>query len=203
MSEIKAVIWDIGNVLVRWDPRFLYRSRFDSEEQMEHFLATVTTADWNLAQDEGRTFKEAVALLTAEYPEHADMIALYDTHWVETVGGTIDESVRLLEQLKANGMPVYGLTNFSACKWPIFCETYEFTKLFDDVVVSGFEKLIKPDPRIYELAIERFGIEPANTLFIDDRLENAQGAQAVGMKGHHFTDATILAEHLKATSLRL
>lgn len=196
MSEINAVIWDIGNVLVRWDPRFLYRSRFQSEEEMEHFLATVTTADWNLAQDKGRTFKNAVELLTAEYPEHADMIALYDTHWIETVGGTIDGSVRLLEQMKANGIPVYGLTNFSACKWPIFCETYEFTNLFEDVVVSGIEKLIKPDPRIYELAIERFGVEPGSTLFIDDRPENAKGAEAVGMRGHHFVSVDELARVL-------
>lgn len=196
MSEIKAVIWDIGNVLVRWDPRNLYRSRFESEAEMEHFLATVTTADWNLAQDKGRSFAEAVETLSAKHPEHAEMIALYDTHWIETLGGEIEGSVRLLEQLAANGVPVFGLTNFSAEKWPIFCEHYTFTKLFQDVIVSGIEKLIKPDPRIYQLAIERFGVEPASTLFIDDRLENAKGAEAVGMQGHHFISASVLETDL-------
>lgn len=198
MSKVNAVIWDIGNVLVRWDPRYLYRGMFESDAAMEDFLANVTTAEWNLAQDEGRTFTEAVEILSAKYPEHADMIALYDTNWIETVGGEIAGSVKMLNTMVNSGTVVYGLTNFSAEKWPIFCEHYKFTGLFQDVIVSGIEKLIKPDPRIYELAIRRFDIEPTSTLFIDDRPENVQAAEAQGMIGHHFVSAEALKTDLQA-----
>lgn len=203
MSKIKAVIWDIGNVLVKWDPRFLYRGRFENDAAMEHFLANVTTADWNLAQDNGRSFAEAVEILSAVHPEYADMIALYDSHWIETLGGEIEESVRLLNAMAAKGTAVYGLTNFSAEKWPIFCEHYKFTDQFQDVIVSGVEKLIKPDPRIYELAISRFDAVPESTLFIDDRLENVQAAETGGMVGHHFTDAATLRNFLENQKVTL
>lgn len=201
MTEIKAVIWDIGNVLVRWDPRNLYRKHFETEEEMNYFLTHVTTHDWNLAQDEGRSFAEAVAMLSEKFPDYADKIALYDTHWAETLAGEISETVAFLEKLHVRGVPLFALTNFSAEKWPVFKELYGFPRLFRDAVVSGEVGLIKPDPAIYDVAIERFDIVPENTLFIDDRPENIAAAEAKKIRGHHYRDPALLLNKFNGLGL--
>lgn len=187
MTDYRAVIFDVGNVLVRWDPRNLYRKHFSNPDELEFFLREIATPAWNLEQDRGRSFADAVALLTRDHPEYAPLIELYDSHWVETLGGAIDGTVEVLEALHAKGTPLYAITNFSAEKWPIFREKYPFTRHFLDVVVSGQEGLIKPDRQIYEMALSRFELAANEAFFIDDSLANVEGARAVGIRSHHFT----------------
>lgn len=201
MSEISAVIFDIGNVFVSWDPRNLYRQHFEDKEEMEHFLSTVTTTQWNLAQDAGRSFADATAILTGKFPHYADMIALYDSHWVETLGDEISGVKEILLALKTAGVPRYAITNFSAEKWPIFCARYDFHSAFEDIIVSGEVGLTKPGREIYELAINRFDIAPEASLFIDDSKANVEGAEALGIRGHHFRDARSLFAELKELKL--
>ncbi|MBV1900613.1 MAG: HAD family phosphatase [Kordiimonadaceae bacterium] len=189
MAKLTAVVFDIGNVLVNWNPRWLYEKRIADKEKLEYFLKEVLKPEWNLEQDRGRPFAEGVALLSEEFPDYADMIALFDSHWLETLSGVIAGSAGILNQLVAGGVPVFGLTNFSAEKWPLFCADYDFTTQFDDVLVSGEEGLVKPDPEIYKLAMNRFGLVPENTIFIDDKPDNVAAAEQLGIVGHHFTDA--------------
>jgi len=198
VSEISAVIFDIGNVLVRWDPRNLYRQHFENTEEMEKFLRKITTPEWNLEQDRGRSFQEAVTLLSHAYPQHENMIKMFDINWLDMLAGEISGTVDILNQLVEDGVPVFAITNFSAEKWPAFCDRHPFSRLFQGVVVSGEEKLVKPDPAIFNLALNRFGLLARNCIFIDDVQENIVAAQALGITGHHFTDASALAVSLKS-----
>lgn len=180
------IVFDIGNVLLRWDPRFLFTQYFDTEEEMEWFLAHVCSPEWNLEQDRGRSFAEAVAERSAKFPEHAETIAAYDTRWHETLPHAIDGTVAILDELAARETPVYAITNWSAEKFRETKPRFPFLNSFRDIVVSGDEKLIKPDPAIYELFLKRNQLAAADCLFIDDSAANARGAEAVGMKTHHF-----------------
>lgn len=180
------IVFDIGNVLLRWDPRFLFTQYFDTEEEMEWFLAHVCSPEWNLEQDRGRSFAEAVAERSAKFPEHAETIAAYDTRWHETLPHAIDGTVAILDELVARETPVYAITNWSAEKFRETKPRFPFLNSFRDIVVSGDEKLIKPDPAIYELFLKRNQLAAADCLFIDDSAANARGAEAVGMKTHHF-----------------
>lgn len=201
MADLDAVVFDIGNVFVQWDPRRLYRRHFEDEKALETFLRTVTTPAWNLEQDRGRSFAQAVDELSQQFPHYEDLIRLFDSHWIETLGDEIAGTVKVLDHLVKSGVPVFAITNFSAEKWPVFCERHQFTQHFHGVIVSGEERIVKPDPRIYELAIERFGLQPDRSIFIDDSKENVTGAQHLGLKGHHFTDAPALAADLKKYGL--
>lgn len=180
------IVFDIGNVLLRWDPRFLFTQYFDTEEEMEWFLAHVCSPEWNLEQDRGRSFAEAVAERSAKFPEHAETIAAYDTRWHETLPHAIDGTVAILDELVARETPVYAITNWSAEKFRETKPRFPFLNSFRDIVVSGDEKLIKPDPAIYELFLKRNQLAAADCLFVDDSAANARGAEAVGMKTHHF-----------------
>ena len=193
----KTVILDVGNVLIHWDPRNLYRTLFDDPAEMEHFLANVTTPDWNLEQDRGRPFADGVALLSARFPEYEDLIRAFDERWPETLGPVIGGTVAILEKLSEQGVRTFGLTNFSAEKWPIFCRLHPFTDFFEGVVVSGEVGMVKPDPLIYQIVIDRFGINPEHTVYVDDRLENVQAAEQLGMIGHHFSSPDKLATDLR------
>ena len=181
------VVFDIGNVLVHWEPRALYRKFFATEDEVEWFLANVCNHDWNLEQDRGRSFADAVIEATARFPEHADAIAAYDLRWHETVLGPIDGSVAILEELKARGTPLYAITNFNQDKFRETVARFPFLRLFRDIVVSGDERVVKPDPAIYRLLMERNGLAAEACVFIDDSLKNVLGAKAVGMKAIHFT----------------
>ncbi len=201
MTDIQAVIFDIGNVMVHWDPRRLFRKYFDDPEEMEYFLANVTSPKWNLEQDRGRSFKDGTALLSKQFPQYEDKIRLFDSHWAETLGPEIPGMVKILNQLIENNISVFAITNFSAEKWPIFCKRHAFTTLFQGIIVSGEVGLVKPDPRIYELAVKRFGVHTDTTLFVDDIEDNVITAQKMGMIGHHFTDAYTLKADLIARGL--
>lgn len=191
-----AVLFDIGNVFVEWDPRLLYQQLIDDPDELEYFLSDVVTLEWHTEHDRGRPFARGAEILSQRFPEYQDLITAFDKRWSETIGpvmqGTVDVMTKLLEQ----GIKVYGLTNFSAEKWPEFCRNYDFTDHFEGVVVSGEEKLVKPDPRIFQIAISRFKLDPELTVYVDDRLENVLAAEQLDMIGHHFTDSASLKRSL-------
>jgi 2-haloacid dehalogenase len=195
------VVFDIGNVLVHWEPRALYRKIFASEDEVEWFIANVCNSDWNLEQDRGRSFAEAVREATARFPEHADAIAAYDLRWHETMPGPIDGTVGILEELRQRGTPLYAITNFNQDKFRETVERFAFLRTFRDIVVSGDERLLKPDPAIYRVLLERNGIDAAACVFIDDSEKNVRGAEAVGMKAIHFTTPQALRADLAGIGL--
>jgi 2-haloacid dehalogenase len=193
------IVFDLGKVLIEWDPRHVYRQVFADPVKMEWFLDTVCTHDWNLAQDAGRSFDEGVIEATARFPDYAAEIAIYRDRWMEMVPGAIEGSVAILEELHDKGVPLYAITNWNSDTFRATCDRFQFLKLFRDTVVSGDEKLIKPDPAIFHLLARRNGIDLTDSLFIDDSLKNVVGAEAVGMTAHHFTTP----ESLRATLSKL
>lgn len=196
-----TVVFDIGNVLLDWNPRHLYRKLFDDEGAMEDFLARVCTQAWNEEQDRGRSFGEGVALLCDEHPAHAPMIRAYDERWSEMIPGPIEGSVALFEGLRGAGVRLFAITNFSLEKFAVAQRRFAFLSYFEDIVVSAQEGLLKPDPAIYRRLIERNGLTAQDCIFIDDSLRNVEGAAAVGMTALHFTDPARLAGELRALGL--
>lgn len=195
------VVFDIGNVLIHWDPRALYRKIFDSEDEVSWFLSTVCPPEWNLEQDRGRSFADAVVEASARHPEHADAIAAYHHRWHETITHVIDGTVDILGELKAKGTPVYAITNWNQDKFRETQARFPFLSQFIDIVVSGDERLVKPDPAIYRMLLDRNGLDASRCIFIDDSLKNVAGAEAVGMKAHHFTSPEALRDRLVAEGL--
>jgi 2-haloacid dehalogenase len=192
-----TVVFDVGNVLLRWDPRNLYRTIFDDDATMETFLSTICTARWNLEQDRGRDWDEAVGLLVKEHPAHETSIRAFHERWEETVSGVIEENVALLGRLRAAGVPTYCITNFSAPKFALSRTRYPFLAGFDGIIVSGDEKLLKPDRAIYELLLDRYALKAEDCIFIDDSQANVEGARAVGMHAIHFVEPMDLAAELR------
>lgn len=195
------VVFDLGMVLIEWDPRHLYRKVFADEARMEWFLAEVCSPAWNLEQDKGRTWNEAVAEAIARQPAWEHEIRLYRSRWGEMVPGAIAGSVGVLGELNARGVPLYAITNWNGETFRETRERFPFLSLFRDIVVSGDEKLLKPEPAIFRLLAKRSGIELRQSIFIDDSLKNVKGAEAVGMKGHHFTSPEALRLALAAHGL--
>jgi len=191
-----TVVFDVGNVLLRWDPRNLYRTIFDDADEMEWFLSTICTSEWNIEQDRGRDWDEAVALLVKRYPDHEAPIRAYHDRWEETVSGVIQENVALLGRLREAGVPNYCITNFSGPKFDLSKKRFPFLGGFDGIIVSGDERLLKPEPAIYRLLLDRYGLEAETCLFIDDSKANVEGARAVGMQAIHFVEPMDLAAEL-------
>ena len=198
-----TVVFDVGNVLLRWDPRFLYRRIFDDEERMEWFLAHVCTSAWNVEQDRGRDWDEAVALLVERHPEHEMPIRAFHDRWHETVSGPIEENVAVLERLREAGVPTYCITNFSGAKFREAQQRFPFLARFDGAIVSGDERLLKPDPAIYRLLLTRYGLEAQECLFIDDSAANVEGARSVGMQALHYVEPMDLASELARRGIAL
>jgi len=197
----KAVLWDIGNVLVRWDPRTLYSKIFRSPAERDRFLGQVCTMDWHVAHDRGVTFAENRAPLLARFPEHAEAICAWESRWWEMFSGAIPESEAAIEGLHARGVPQFALSNMShEVIDGIIAMSPAFRRL-GGIVISAETGLTKPDPRIYRQACDRFGREPADLLFIDDSAANIAAAQALGFHTHHFTDPAALRPALAAHGL--
>lgn len=197
-SHIKAIIFDFGNVLLEWNPRNVYQRYFpDDPEGMERFFEEVNFADWNLQQDKGRPFAEGVAILSQQFPHHSHLIQAYHDHWVESVGGSIAGTVRILEQLKQAGYSLYGLSNWSAETFPYARKKYDFLDLLDDIVISGEVGYIKPDPEIFQIILEKIGRPAQECLFIDDSLTNINQAQKMGFETIHFQSPEQLETSLR------
>jgi len=193
-SQIKAVVFDFGGVLIGWDPRNLYTRYFPDEPQaMEDFLAEISFMDWNAQQDKGRPFAEAVASLAKQFPQHANLINAYQENWRESITGIIDGTVELLWKLKKTGISLCGLSNWSTETFSMVRNEFEFFNLFDEILLSGEVKLIKPEPEIFELFLQRIGKSANECLFIDDSEPNIITARKLGFDTVHF----ISPEHLK------
>jgi 2-haloacid dehalogenase len=192
---INTIIFDLGAVLVDWNPHYLYRNLFTDEQEMKYFLANITTPDWNEEQDAGRSLQEATNLLVQQHPHHEANIRAFYGRWEEMLGDAIEGTVELFKQLKENGRyKIYALTNWSAETFPIALERYDFLNWFDGIVVSGTEKMRKPNPAFYQLLLDRYHAKAEEALFIDDNLRNVLAAQKMGIKSIHFSSA----EQLKA-----
>ncbi len=197
-----VVVFDVGQVLIEWDPRHLYRELFDGyEDLMEDFLDRVCTPAWNLEQDRGRPWSEAIAQLSAEHPDCAELIRAYDDMWERMVPDAIPGTPEILAELKARGVPVYAITNFSADKFELTRKRFDFLNGFDGIVVSGQERMVKPDQAIYRLLMDRYGLEPNQCYFIDDNPNNVEAARSVGMSAHLFLGAEALRRDLAALGL--
>jgi 2-haloacid dehalogenase len=196
-----TVIFDLGGVLIDWNPRYLYRQLFDDEQAMERFLTEVCHSRWNEQQDAGRPWDEAIRQLSAEFPEHAARIAAYRTRWDEMLSGPIHDSVAILHELRERGLRLYALTNWSNETFPLAFERYTFLHVFEGIVVSGAERMIKPDPAIFHVLLNRYGVDPERAVFIDDAPRNVDAAAKLGMHALHFRDAAALRTELAALGL--
>jgi 2-haloacid dehalogenase len=186
MSHTDAMVFDIGGVLIDWDPRHLYRTLFDDERAMETFLTEICSPAWNHRTDLGQPFAEAVDQLVDEYPQHADLIAAYDQRWDEMVAGPIQGTVEIAAELRAAGVGLYGLTNFSTEKLPVAIARCEALTWFEGIVVSGAEGVTKPDAEIYRTLCERFDLVPSRTIFTDDKAANVAAALELGFRAIPF-----------------
>lgn len=193
----KAVIFDVGKVLYDWEPRFLYERLIADDRALDAFLRDVVTKEWHFQHDAGRPFAQTSVELTTQYPEYADLIALWGPRFLDSIGDPIAGMAAIVDELDAVGVPLFAITNFSGEFWPSFRarEAALFDR-FRDVVVSGDEKLTKPHAAIYHLALERFGLAPEDAIFVDDNLDNVAGAKAIGIHGIPFTDAMALRRAL-------
>ena len=171
-GRVAQVVFDIGNVLIEWDPRHLYRRLLPDEAACDRFLAEVCTADWNIEQDRGRPWAAAIAERIALFPDHAELIRAYSERWHEMVPGEVPGTAALVDGLRAAGVPLYAITNFSPEKFAEAQARFPVLTRFRDVVVSGAVGLLKPDPAIYRLLLDRNGLEAQRCLFIDDSLKN-------------------------------
>ena len=196
---IKYVIFDLGGVLVDWNPEYLYEKIFPGvPEKMNFFLNEVCTKDWNMQQDAGRTFEEGTQILLKDYPEYEKEIRLFFDRWEEMMLGEIKGTSLILNKLKSlSEVKLYALTNWSAETFPIAKKRFEFLKHFEGIVVSGEEHTRKPYPKIYEIMLNRFGLEPQHCIFIDDSLENVEGARKLGINGLHYKNSKQLKADLQ------
>lgn len=198
---VRGVVFDVGNVLFHWDPRILYERLIDDDRALDAFLRDVVTHDWHFQHDAGRPFAETSAELIAEHPQHRTLIEAWGARFNESLGPPVAGMMALVKELDEAGVPLFGITNFSGEFWGRFRETQPVFDRFRDVIVSGTEKLTKPDRAIYDLALQRFGMPAAELIFVDDRAENVAGAEAAGMRGHLFLDAAVLRRELAGLGL--
>lgn len=202
VGQPTTVVFDLGGVLIDWNPRYLYRKLFAGDEAtMERFLAEVCTSEWNLRQDAGRSWAEATASLKAEHPGQGAMIDAYHQRWPEMMAGQIEGTVAILRELKEAGRPLYALTNWSCETFPFALARFEFLNWFQGIVVSGKEKVIKPDPQIYRLLLARHGVRAEEIVFVDDSSRNVAAAAILGMHGIHFNGPAALRSELTALGL--
>lgn len=194
---INTIIFDLGGVLIDWNPRHLYKQLFTDEAEMEHFLTNITTSDWNEEQDGGRSLQEGTEWLVQKHPEHEANIRAFYGRWDEMLGDAFHDTVEIFRKLKASGhCKIYALTNWSAETFDIAKERFEFLKWFDGIVVSGDEKTRKPNADFYQILLNRYNVKPTESLFIDDNYRNILAARELGIQSIHFTSAGELEQEL-------
>ncbi len=197
------MVFDLGGVLIDWDPRHLYREVFADPQEMEVFLRDIVSPDWNAEQDAGRTWAEATALLIDQYPDHEELIRVYADRWQEMLAGPIDGTVAILAEVRDQGTPIYALTNWSAETFPRARPLFPFLDWFLGIVVSGDEGIRKPDPEIWRRLVSRYGLDPTRTVYIDDVPRNVEVATELGFQAIRYSDAvTLRADLLRLGALR-
>jgi 2-haloacid dehalogenase len=202
MPNRSIAVFDLGGVLIDWNPRYLYRKLFAGDDAaMEHFLANICTPGWNSQQDGGRSFAEACAALKLEHPSYAELIDAWPDRHGEMLAGAIPGAVELLAELRDRGVPLYALSNWSAETFPTAQGRFEFLQWFRGILLSGKVRLNKPDPRIFRILFERFGIDPNQAVYIDDLASNVEAAKVLGMHGILFTDAAAVRDELLTVGL--
>ena len=204
MAKINTVLFDLGNVLIDWNPMYVFHDMFDNPSDLDFFFQKVCTMDWNEDQDAGKLIADATAEKIIEYPEWKSAIEAYYGRWTEMLGGQITRTVDIHQELKVSGQyRLLGLTNWSAELFPIALDRYGFLHDFDGIVVSGEEGIRKPDPRIYQIVINRYRAVPEETVFIDDSLRNIQAAKESGFQVIHFRNPTQLRTELIGLGVEL
>jgi 2-haloacid dehalogenase len=202
IEPVKAVVFDVGNVLYGWDPESFLARQVEDDQARLKFIEDVGLWDWHDSLDGGRPFAEAAAELSEKFPDYAHLISAWGDRFGETITEPVPGVHAIVEALDEAGVPLFAITNFSADFWPSFAERErDFFRRFQDIVVSGEEKMLKPDPALYYRALDRFGLRPADALFVDDRAINVAGAEAVGMRAHLFIGADELRRRLEADGL--
>ena len=192
-----TVVFDVGNVLIGWDPENLYRRLIPDDDARRHFLTYIAPHDWNVEQDKGRSWHEAVTTRSAEFPEYRALIEAYDHGWQEMLSGAIDGSVEILHTLHTQGTPLYAITNFSAEKWALTLTLFPFFDRFCDIIVSAHERVIKPELEIYHILLRRNSLVAEDCIFIDDMPKNVAAARSVGMHAVQFENPAQLRGVLK------
>lgn len=196
-QKIETIIFDLGNVLIDWNPRHLYRKILKDEQQITWFLANICTSEWNDQQDAGRTFEEGIKELVGKHPEWEEAITAWGTRWQETISGPIHETVDILRQIRdSKKYRLYALTNWSAETFPWALDNFDFLHWFEGIVVSGYEKTRKPHPEFFNILFNRHQIEPSKAVFIDDNIKNVAGAKAIGLPTIHFQSPRQLKDEL-------
>ena len=203
MTDTLVPVFDLGGVFVDWNPMYLFRKLFETEEEAQWFQDTICTKDWNLEFDAGDIYAEGVAKLITRYPKYWREIQAYDKRWKETLGDFIQGTIDIHDELVAQDIPTFAITNFSWEKWVSCLGEWPFLEKFDGVVVSGLEHLVKPDPRIFRVFCERYSLAPSECVFIDDSEPNVVAARKFGMQAIHFKDATSLRKDLIGLGLPL
>lgn len=201
-SQLTAIIFDFGNVFVNWDARNLYKRFFPNLQAVDSFLEEVHFIEWNARQDAGRSFQEGVAELSAQYPHYAGLIQAYDMYWEESLTETLHENIETAKKLKEYGWPLYLLSNFSVEKFEFVKKKYDFLGIFDELIISGEHKLVKPDPAIFELALKKVHRRATECLFIDDSLPNIESAHRMGFATIHYQSPAQLKRDLNQYSIK-
>ncbi|HKY53872.1 MAG TPA: HAD family phosphatase [Anaerolineales bacterium] len=201
-TDIQAIIFDYGNVLLDWNPRNVYRRYFPNDpDGMEKFLREINFMEWNAQQDKGRSFEEGVAILSEQFPQYANLIRAYHENWSDSIGEIYTGTIEILRQLKQAGYPLYGFSNWSAETFPLVRARHDFFDLFDDMVISGAVGFVKPEPEIYQIILDKIGRPAHECLFIDDSLPNIHQANKIGFATIHFQSPAQLKEELKQLGL--
>ncbi len=200
-GAVDTVVFDLGGVLIDWSPYYLYRKLLDSDEEIARFLDEIDLFNWLQGVDADQPFQRGVAELSARLPQHAELIEAYWHRWEETLNGSLDDSLAVVAELKAEGVPLYVISNWSSETWHHATQRFAFLDWFEGLVISGLEGVAKPDPKIFHLACERYNLRPEGAVFIDDRADNVESARTLGFHGIHFKDAAALRRQLTALEL--
>jgi 2-haloacid dehalogenase len=197
-KKIDTVIFDLGGVLIDWNPDYVFDKIFDDQDRKQHFFENICTAEWNEEQDAGRSLEDATEMLVAKHPEWETEIRAYYGRWPEMLGGPLHDTVEILKQIKEAGSHrLYALTNWSAETFPVALDLFDFLHWFEGIVVSGIEKTRKPFTDFYQILFNRYDVRPERAVFIDDNFRNVEAAKSLGLHGIHFSSPAQLATELK------